>query len=314
VVLNNHIPLDAIGSISGLVVLDKSASKREVSAGDMLFYTLTLENTGSSALSDITLSDLIPGGFSYVADSARLVRAGTDNIPGTDDDVTSAILPVGSRPLEFQGLDIAAGEVLQVRYLLRVGAGVVPGEYVNTATPLSGGTEIGNTASATVRVVADAIFDKTTIIGKVFHDRDGDGWQDAADATGLVLRAAIEPDLYIDGSLRVTAGGAARTIKGGGAQQLADGLQLGDLSGRNSVADLPERHRIELRAGLFSPDMPALEVSTREGSVIRIDSDGRQELAHGGDKARGMTGQDIAVQRRIVPAERGYELVVTITN
>jgi uncharacterized repeat protein (TIGR01451 family) len=312
-VVNNHIPLDALVA-SGAITLSKSAAKRTVSIGDMVFYTLTAENTGASVLAGVTLSDLIPGGFSYVSDSARLIRAGVDNTLGTNDDVVTAITPVGTRPLEFQGLDFATGEALQIRYLLRVGAGVVPGEYVNTATPLFNGVAAGNTASASVQVVADAVFDKTTIVGKVFHDRDGDGWQDAAGASGLVLRAAIDPDLYINGSTRVTATHTADKMAENGSVRLADGLALGDLSGRSSVADLPEQHRIEVRVGLYSPAMPAIEVTTREGSRIRIDADGRQTLAHSGDKVRGMSGQDISVRRRIVPAERGYDLVVTITN
>jgi uncharacterized repeat protein (TIGR01451 family) len=312
-VINNHIPLDAQVA-SGTVTLAKSAAKRDASAGDMVFYTLTAENTGSSALAGITLSDLIPGGFRYVNGSANLIRAGADNTLGTGDDVVTAITPVGTRPLEFQGLDFASSEVLQVRYLLRVGAGVVPGEYVNTATPLLNGAAAGNTASATVQVVADAVFDKTTIVGKVFHDRDGDGWQDAAGATGLTLHAAIDPDLYIKGSTRVTLASVTDAVEDDLPVLLTDGLALGVLSGRSTVADLPEHHRIEVRAGLYSPIMPAIEVTTSEGSRIRVDADGRQTLAHNGDKSRGMSGQDISVQRRIVPAERGYDLVVTITN
>ena len=63
---------------------------------------------------------------------------------------------------------------------------------MNRATPLFNGVSVGNTATARVQVVADPIFDKTTVIGKVFHDRDGDGWQDPAGVTGLRLRVELE--------------------------------------------------------------------------------------------------------------------------
>ena len=44
---------------------------------------------------------------------------------------------------------------------------------------------ISNTGTATVYVVEDKDFDNIPVIGKVFHDRDGDGYQDEAIARGV---------------------------------------------------------------------------------------------------------------------------------
>ena len=41
--------------------------------------------------------------------------------------------------------------------------------------------------SAVVTVGSDPDLEQTTIIGKVFNDLDGDGWQDNATATGISL-------------------------------------------------------------------------------------------------------------------------------
>ena len=45
-------------------------------------------------------------------------------------------------------------------------------------TPFLLGTAVGNGDTARVAIVADPTFDETTVIGKVFDDQDGDGWQD----------------------------------------------------------------------------------------------------------------------------------------
>ncbi|HJR74517.1 MAG TPA: hypothetical protein VJ806_12880, partial [Luteimonas sp.] len=47
----------------------KQASPRDVKIGDLVRYTLTIENVGAANISDATLIDTPPAGFSYVADS-----------------------------------------------------------------------------------------------------------------------------------------------------------------------------------------------------------------------------------------------------
>jgi hypothetical protein len=67
--------------------------------------------------------------------------------------------------------------------LLVVGSGVSEGEYVNRALVINtatGGTVSGE-ATATVRVIPDATFDCTDVIGKVFDDRNLNGRQDAGE-------------------------------------------------------------------------------------------------------------------------------------
>ena len=49
---------------------------------------------------------------------------------------------------------------------------------------------VSNIGEATVRVVEDKEFDNIPIIGKVFHDRDGDGYQDEAIARGVKVTLA----------------------------------------------------------------------------------------------------------------------------
>lgn len=58
--------------------------------------------------------------------------------------------------------DASGGSILRSA----VGAGVNTGGYVNSTTSLFNGVAVGNTATATVQVVGDPNFDKTTMIGR----------------------------------------------------------------------------------------------------------------------------------------------------
>ncbi len=61
-----------------------------------------------------------------------------------------------------------------------MGAGVQPGEYVNSAQAINNlaGAAVSSVATATVRVIPDAVFDCSDLIGKVFDDRNANGYQD----------------------------------------------------------------------------------------------------------------------------------------
>ncbi len=147
-VINNHIPLDPPGSNVD-VRLIKTAEKRQGTIGDLIPYSITAENIGVLPITNLTISDNIPAGFSFVQNSARLVGDGTLSVDG-------------QRPVNFNGINIPVGGQATVRYILRVGAGVTQGEYVNSATPLVGGVPVGNTATARVAIVSDPDIEQNT--------------------------------------------------------------------------------------------------------------------------------------------------------
>ncbi|MBT8136854.1 MAG: DUF11 domain-containing protein, partial [Gammaproteobacteria bacterium] len=180
-VINNHIPLDPLAAPTDLMV-SKRADRRLTVVGDMVRYTVTVENPGA-AVTDLTLSDLIPAGFTYVAGSAR---------------PAAGLTVSGQRPVVFSGIDIPAGGSTELSYILRVGAGVVQGDYINTVTPLAGGMAAGNSASATVTVTADPDFEQTSVVGMVFSDANGNGWQDEGEAGIPGVRLATVEGLIIE--------------------------------------------------------------------------------------------------------------------
>ncbi len=179
----------------------KTAAPRDVSIGDLVRYTLQIENTGTVDVVDATVIDTPPAGFTYVDNS--LTVADADN----------AGRLVGTYPIRVDQIDVDAGERATVTYLLRVGAGVRPGTHTNSAYVQDGGATVSNIATADVQLVGDPMLDESLLVGTVFDDGDGDGKQDVGEPGIPGVRIAsvegllIETDQYGRYHLAGVAGG-----------------------------------------------------------------------------------------------------------
>ncbi|WP_444900438.1 isopeptide-forming domain-containing fimbrial protein [Microbulbifer sp. VAAC004] len=165
---NNHIPLDP--KLEGALSITKTAAMLNVTRSQLVPYTITFGNNLPVPLTDLQLVDFFPAGFKYVAGSARL-----DGEPVEPE--TKGL------QLIWSDLRVEADQTRELKLLLVVGSGVGEGKYVNRArmfNQLSGQTASGE-ASATVRVVPDPTFDCTDVIGKVFDDKNMNGYQDAGE-------------------------------------------------------------------------------------------------------------------------------------
>ncbi len=168
-VLNIDLPMDFSGS--GLLKIQKDANKGEVSVGDIVTYTVTIKNEGASDVTNIYLEDKLPAGFKYMDGRSLL-----DGVSIQD--------PAGAIIKLFNIGTVAAGESRVLKYQVVVGSGVTFGKYENRARCVfSNGRQISNTASKTVKVIPDPIFDLGIVIGKVFWDRNENGVQDENDRT-----------------------------------------------------------------------------------------------------------------------------------
>ncbi len=283
-IIDNNIPLTNCAAVAAPLLLSKTATPNEISIGDVVQYTLQIDNTSAAAYSGTSIVDNIPAGFSYVNDSALVITAGADGVLNTGDDVQVNAIVTGADPINFENIDIALNESLLIRYLLRVSSGVVEGEYTNTAHVAGvGGVRLSNEANATVMVAQDPILQKTTIIGKVFNDRDEDGWQDSAHAAKVKIKS----------------------------EHFGwDGHSLGTLYGRNSEFDSIQENQIQVRMPLDLHSDNSFIIESAEGTVIKVDNDGNVQEEHKGAKRKGLTAQDLTVT-----TERDSdEYVITITN
>ncbi|WP_159435993.1 DUF11 domain-containing protein [Microbulbifer donghaiensis] len=165
---NNHIAVDP--QLDGALSITKTAALLNVTRSQLVPYTITFGNTLPVPLTDLRLVDFFPAGFKYVAGSARLDG--------------EAIEPqVDGLQLGWPDLRVEADQTREVKLLLVVGSGVGEGKYVNRArmfNQLSGQVASGE-ASATVRVIPDPTFDCTDVIGKVYDDKNMNGYQDAGE-------------------------------------------------------------------------------------------------------------------------------------
>ncbi len=264
-VIFNHLPIDARAN-DAQILLSKTADKRAVSVGSFVEYTLTAENTKEVPAVDIAIVDDPPSNFSLVASSIRMIQAGVDGEFDTADDAVQTLNPSDLNPILLNGIDFEPLETIRFKYVMRVGVGVVAGSYANKATASGLGGVASNTVSATVEIIPDPVLEQATLVGKVFNDRDADGAQDPAGATGVALRS----DHYGWNS-----------------------LNLPPLPGRDSVNDDPAEHAAIVNMPIS--DNNRFMVVTREGTRISVDHEGTISEAHVGAKARGMNAQDIRV-------------------
>jgi uncharacterized repeat protein (TIGR01451 family) len=159
------VPIDPI--LGGALAVTKSTPMVNVSRGDLVPYTITVTNTLNALLTNVDVRDLLPPGFAYRTGSASV------------NSVTNEPQRTG-RQLTWTDQAFAPHERKVYKLVLVVGSGVGEGEYVNQAFGLNNliGATISNVATAAVRVVPDPVFDCPDVIGKVFDDRNANGYQD----------------------------------------------------------------------------------------------------------------------------------------
>ena len=184
-VVNNHIPLDRAAALNPLVVT-KTSVKRTANVGDLVPYTIVIRNMQNIARSAVDIVDLMPAGFKYVANTGRV-------------DANAVSPVVNGRELNWQNLNLPANGSLTISLVLTVGSGVNDGDYVNIATgrDARNGRVISNEGQATVRIMPSPLFDCGEIIGKVFDDRNGNGYQDDGEPGIAGARVATVNGLLI---------------------------------------------------------------------------------------------------------------------
>ncbi len=165
-VIFNHIPLDPFLTRTPLVV-SKTSTRRTANIGDLIPYTITVRNTEAAQRAPVDVIDILPPGLKYVL--------GTASVNGV------AVEPVANdRELRWMRQTIPANGTVTYKITVVVGAGVTNGDRVNTGLARNGmnADEISNRGQAVVSIVPSAIFDCSEVIGKVYDDLNGNGYQD----------------------------------------------------------------------------------------------------------------------------------------
>lgn len=163
------------------VTAKKTASTDRVIIGDSFSYMLEFKSNSPGTLREMTVIDVLPVGLVYTPGSAK--------VDGKPLEPT-----VTGRTLRWTGQTIGPNGTLTVRLGVRVTGDAPWGDLTNkTWLTTANGETVSNTATAVVQREPEHVFDCADIIGKVFDDRNQNGYQDGPDGSGD--QAATEPGL-----------------------------------------------------------------------------------------------------------------------
>lgn len=180
----NHIPVDPV--LQGALRVTKTTPKINVSKGDLVPYTIEITNTLAVSLTNIAAVDLVPAGFKYRTQSARI-----DGVPREP--------LMSGRTLSWPELSIGPNQTRTLTVVLVIGSGVGEGEYTNQAWAANtlANRVVSNIGTAVVRLVPDPTFDCADLIGKVFDDKNGNGYQDQGEPGVPAVRLATVRGLLV---------------------------------------------------------------------------------------------------------------------
>ena len=240
-IYNNHIAVDP--TLNTAIAITKTAALTNVTRGQLVPYTITLNNTLGVVLRDLNVVDTFPLGFRYVAGSARM-------------DGQKIEPSLNTRQLIWSVPQLTSSASHSITFLMIAGSGVSEGEYVNRAQVLATITDsvASGVASATVRVIPDADLDCTDVIGKVYDDANANGYPD-------------DGEKGLSGVRAVTARGLVATTDQFGRFHITCAVVPDQDRGSNFILKLDER---TLPTGYrVSSENPQVERATR-GKMLRF--------------------------------------------
>ncbi|CAG19551.1 DUF11 domain-containing protein [Photobacterium profundum] len=299
---------------TGELDLTKRATKTDAQVGDVVEYEIIVDNNNESYFNNVVVDDRFPAGFQYVPDSTEMVLSGVDGEFETSDDMVVSAEPTLSGSLQFPQVDFDPYEKLRIRYLMRVSIGVTFGKYVNTAVAKVENSNVSNTGSATVEIEADKLFDTASIIGKVFEDLNGDGFQADATADDIELTTTLKPQDYIAGSTTLEVNGHTAVVDDENTVPAIDGIYIDELYGQSKNRTLKQSNKayIQFKTRTMTPFL--LVIETDNGTTITFDAQGKIQRHLEGDVKEELSAEDLNVTRNLYKAPDGYLWEIVIEN
>lgn len=257
--LVRDIPVDPP---AGRLSLTKSANKTAAAIGDLIAYRLQLTNADLLPVKTITVTDIMPHGLQILPGSSRL-----DGQPLADP------RRQGERTFVWSVADLAPGKSEEITYRAVVGADSPRGDGVNTA--FAAGTGFGrpvasNTATQKVKITAGVFTGNGTIIGKVFHDRDGNLVQDRLPTPG-----AQKPEEPGIAGIAIYLEDGTRVITDGSGKFSILGITPGSHVLRVDETTLPQGMLLVPLSNRFMGDGASQFVDMPPGGILQADFAGK---------------------------------------
>lgn len=142
--------ITAFGLVKSVVAINGNTGNiTNISPGDTVSYNITAFNTGPNNMPNLNITDVLPGGFTYVVGSANV----TNSFYAPAIASIGPMEPVGTTTLVWSPIPTASNGSVIITFNALVGAGVTPGTYYNVASVNDGGSQTvstGNTAPVTM--------------------------------------------------------------------------------------------------------------------------------------------------------------------
>ncbi len=295
--------------------LTKTASKATAQVGDVVEYEVMVENDNKANFYDVSVVDHYPAGFQYVEGSTQIVHSGPDGEFDTKDDQSLSQEPVMSGQLTFRKVNLKSNEKVRVRYLMRVGTGVTFGKYVNTAVAQIRGEDKSNVDKAVVEIEADKLFDTASIIGKVFEDLNGDGFQADATAKGITVKTDLPKGDYVANSTTLMRDGKTTVVSDvKQAAPINRGITVKTLMGQSQNRTLKQGNKAVIRFKTTTATPFTFSVTTNNGTHVHFGTDGKITRTLTGDTKQGLSAESLNVTRNLYQAKTGYVWEIVIEN
>lgn len=158
-------PIEPSLAPTGLTVA-KTTPRAIVERGTVVPYEITITNDNTVVSGELDIIDILPAGFLYQPDSATL--------EGEPFEVV-----VNGRSVTWPRVRVPPLTTITATLAVRVPTGAAVGDHVNTASIRNPdtGEPMAPAATAVVKILPEPVFDCGDVIGKVFDDRNRDGYQ-----------------------------------------------------------------------------------------------------------------------------------------
>ncbi len=165
------------------VLITKTANKSQAGVGELVGYNIKLQNTEIPG-TNIAIKDTLPRGFRFVPGSA--------SIDGNQ--ISDPVIAENGRDLTFTLANIAVDEVINLRYVTRIGVNTPIGQATNRVwiedqeDVVGEGILTSNTATAHVEIKEELFSDQSRLFGRVYiGDCEGNAEQEGIAGVRIYL-------------------------------------------------------------------------------------------------------------------------------
>jgi uncharacterized repeat protein (TIGR01451 family) len=272
-VLNVNPSLAAQG-----ISVTKTTPLGVVTRGSVVPYTITIRNDNPVVAGQLNIVDVLPPGFLYVQGSATL-----GGVPAT--------VTVAGRVVTWPNVPVPPLSTVIATLNARVTTSAPAGESVNRVSvrdPATNGL-LAPVATATVRILPEPVFDCGDVIGKVWEDKNRDGyqndWKDEDDRNAGLPKGDSGPE-------------KARGVTDDPVEPGVPGVRLAGVDGTIITTDafgrfhvpcamLPQRHGSNFILKLDTRSLPAgWRVTTENPRVVRLTPGKMTEMNFGVSAAK----------------------------